>query len=73
MWMLIFSIGDINANGERSFICLIYLQHALIVNLVEDCAVDLIGLQSRPVKYRQAELGLDGLLDSDSCGQEANR
>lgn len=44
-----------------------HLQHTFIVNLVEDRAIDLIGLQGRPVEHRQAEFGLDRLLDSDSC------
>lgn len=44
-----------------------HLQHSLIIDLIEDGAVDLIGLQRRPVEHRQAELGLDGLLDSNSC------
>lgn len=46
---------------------LTHLQHTFIVNLIEDCAIDLIGLQGRPIKHRQAEFGLDRLLDSDSC------
>lgn len=44
-----------------------YLQHTLIINFIEDRAIDLIGLQGCPVKHRQAELGLDWLLDSNSC------
>lgn len=47
-----------------------HLQHSLIVDLVEDGAVDLIGLQCRPVKHGEAELGLDGLLDSNGCEVE---
>lgn len=49
-----------------------HLQHTLIINLIENGAVDLVGLQSRPVKNRQAELGLDWLLDPDSCVWDMN-
>lgn len=44
-----------------------YLQHSLVINVTEDRAIDLIGLQGSPVEHGQAELGLDGLLDSNSC------
>lgn len=46
-----------------------YLEDALVVDLVEDGAVDLVGLQGHPVEDGHAELGLDGLLDLHSWGQ----
>lgn len=42
-----------------------HLKHSLIVDIVEDSTIDLVGLQSSPVKYRKTELGLYGLLDPD--------
>lgn len=47
-----------------------HLEDALVVDLVEDGAVDLVGLQGHPVEHRHAELGLDGLLDLHSWGQD---
>ena len=47
-----------------------YLQDTLVVDLVEDGAVDLIGLQRRPVEDWQSELGFDWLLNSDRCFRE---
>lgn len=44
-----------------------YLQYPLIINLVEDGAIDLVGLQCHPVKYRHAELGFDWLLNFHGC------
>lgn len=46
-----------------------HLEDALVVDLVEDGAVDLVGLQRHPVEHGHAELGLDGLLDLHSWGQ----
>ena len=40
-----------------------YLQDPLVVDLVEDRAVDLVGFEGDPVEHWQTELGLDGLLD----------
>lgn len=59
---LLFSLVFSETDGDST-----HLQHSLIIDLVEDSAVDLIGLQRRPVEHGQAEFGLDGLLDSDSC------
>lgn len=40
-----------------------YLQDALVVNLIEDGAVDLVGFKGNPVEHRHPELSLDGLLN----------
>lgn len=42
-----------------------HLQHSLIIDLVEDGAVDLVGFQCCPVEDGQTELRLYGLLDAD--------
>lgn len=44
-----------------------YLQDSLIVDLVENSAVDLVGFECGPVEHRQAKFGLDGLLYPDGC------
>lgn len=49
-----------------------YLEDALVVDLVEHRAVDLVGFQRHPVEDGHAELGLDGLLDLHSWGQHKN-
>lgn len=40
-----------------------YLQYPLIIDLIEDGAVDLVRFQGDPVEDGHAELCLDGLLD----------
>lgn len=61
------TLNQVLRDFKGVIVCLIYLKYTFVINLIEDCAVDLIGLQGRPVKHRQAELGLDGLLNSDCC------
>ena len=58
---------DLFSASTGHSVFLTHLQHTFIIYLIEDRAIDLIGLQGRPVKHRQAEFGLDRLLDSDSC------
>lgn len=43
-----------------------YLQDPLIIDLIEDSAVDLIGLQGNPVEHWHSELRLDWLLNFHS-------
>lgn len=50
-----------------------YLEDTLVVDLVEDGAVDLVGLQGHPVEHGHAELGLDGLLDLHSWGEDREK
>ena len=45
------------------YVCFLYLEDLLIVQVVEHGAVDLAGLQGHPVEDRHPELGLDRLLD----------
>lgn len=44
-----------------------HLQDGLVIHVIEDCAIDLAGFQCHPVQHWHSELGLDGLLDFDSC------
>lgn len=44
-----------------------HLQDPLVVDLVEDGAVDLVGLQRHPVEDGHPELCLDWLLDFNGC------
>lgn len=41
-----------------------HLKHTLIIDLVEDGAIDLVGFQCSPVEDRKAELGFYGFLDA---------
>lgn len=43
-----------------------YLEDPLVINLVEDCAVDLVRFQGHPVEDGHPELCLDGFLDLNS-------
>ena len=45
------------------YVCFLYLEDLLVVQVVEHGAVDLAGLQGHPVEDRHPELGLDRLLD----------
>ena len=44
-----------------------YPQDGLVINVIEDCPVDLTRLQGDPVQHWQPELGLDRLLYLHRC------
>lgn len=44
-----------------------YLQDPLIVDFIEDSAVDLIWFQSHPIEHWHAELGFDWLFNFHGC------
>ena len=46
---------------------LMYPQDGLVINVIEDCPVDLTRLQGDPVQHWQPELGLDRLLYLHRC------
>lgn len=46
---------------------LFYLKDGLIVNVIEDCSIDLTWLQGDPVQHRHPKLSLDRLLYLHGC------